>query len=175
VALERRVAAGDVDRYGVASREAFRVPSDHDAYLSLPGVVSRARAAADAVGRETTGLRAIQLPSTFTWPTRSPSTPTPRPTGERRARSGSSGRPACRRSPAPAWDRANWPGRAVPAAVDARLAGDAPAQRAINFARSAPGVTAALVGTTDVSPLDENVAAGTFEPTGAAAFDATFE
>jgi hypothetical protein len=63
----------------------------------------------------------------------------------------------------------------IPGAVDARLAGDSPVQRAINFARSAPAVTSALVGTTDVDYLDENVAAGTFEPSGAAAFDATFE
>jgi len=63
----------------------------------------------------------------------------------------------------------------LPDAMDGRLAGDAPAQRAIDFARSAPGVTAALVGTTDPDHLDGNVAAGTLDPMGAAAFDATFE
>jgi hypothetical protein len=36
-------------------------------------------------------------------------------------------------------------------------------------------VPSAHVGTTDVDYLDENVAAGTFEPSGAAVFDATFE
>ena len=65
--------------------------------------------------------------------------------------------------------------RSVPAAVDAELAGDTPAQRAINFARSAPGVTAALVGTSSREHVAENVAAGTFDPLGARAFDSVFE
>jgi aryl-alcohol dehydrogenase-like predicted oxidoreductase len=64
---------------------------------------------------------------------------------------------------------------AVPAAVDAELTGDTPAQRALNFARSAPGVTAALVGTSRREHVAENVAAGTFDPLGARAFDAVFE
>ena len=64
---------------------------------------------------------------------------------------------------------------AIPADVDATLAGDTPAQRAINFARSAPGVTSSLVGSNDPEHVRENVAAGTFDPLGASAFDAVFE
>jgi aryl-alcohol dehydrogenase-like predicted oxidoreductase len=64
---------------------------------------------------------------------------------------------------------------AIPAEVDATLAGDTPAQRALNFARSAPGVTASLVGASDPAHVRENVAAGTFDPLGASAFDAVFE
>ncbi len=63
----------------------------------------------------------------------------------------------------------------VPDAVAAKLAGDTPAQRALNFARSAPGVTCSLVGTSSADHLEENLAAGTFTPMGADAFDATFE
>ena len=63
----------------------------------------------------------------------------------------------------------------IPAAVDAELNGETPAQRAINFARSAPGVTVALVGTSSPAHVAENVASGTFEPLGARAFDAVFE
>ena len=63
----------------------------------------------------------------------------------------------------------------IPDDVDAQLAGDTPAQRALNFARSAPGVTAALVGASRVEHVRENVAAGTFDPLGASAFDAVFE
>jgi aryl-alcohol dehydrogenase-like predicted oxidoreductase len=62
----------------------------------------------------------------------------------------------------------------IPAGVDATLAGDTSAQRALNFARSAPAVRCSLVGTTDTDHLRENVAAGTFDPLGAAAFDAVF-
>ena len=63
----------------------------------------------------------------------------------------------------------------IPPAVDAELNGDTPAQRAINFARSAPGVTVALAGTGSPAHVAENVASGTFEPLGARAFDAVFE
>ena len=63
----------------------------------------------------------------------------------------------------------------VPDPAAAKLAGDTPAQRAINFARSAPGVTAALVGTGSPEHVAENVGAGTFPPMGADAFDDVFE
>jgi aryl-alcohol dehydrogenase-like predicted oxidoreductase len=63
----------------------------------------------------------------------------------------------------------------LPSAVAAELAGDTTAQRAINFARSAPGVTTALVGMSSPAHVAENVAAGTFDPLGASAFDAIFE
>ena len=63
----------------------------------------------------------------------------------------------------------------IPGSVAGRIEGDTPAQRAINFARSAPGVTASLVGTSSVEHVRENLAAGTFEPLGASAFDAVFE
>ncbi len=60
--LERRVAAGDIGRYGVATWRALRVPPDDDAHLSLPRIVECARSAAAAVGRSETGFEAIQLP-----------------------------------------------------------------------------------------------------------------
>ena len=63
----------------------------------------------------------------------------------------------------------------IPEAIDAELSGDTPAQRAINFARSAPGVTGALVGMSSPEHVAENGAAGTFDPLGARAFDAVFE
>jgi aryl-alcohol dehydrogenase-like predicted oxidoreductase len=63
----------------------------------------------------------------------------------------------------------------VPEHVATELDGDTPAQRAINFARSAPGVTCSLVGMSRRDHVEENVAAGTFDPLGARAFDAVFE
>jgi aryl-alcohol dehydrogenase-like predicted oxidoreductase len=63
----------------------------------------------------------------------------------------------------------------MPGEVEANLDGDTRAQRAINFARSAPGVTASLVGMGSPEHVGENVDAGTFEPLGANAFDAVFE
>ena len=173
--LEERAARGDLRHYGVASWECFRVPPDHDSYLSLPEVVRRGRAAAKRAGNAATHLRAIQLPfnvhmaDAFTVA----------------AHEGADG-------PQSALAFAQDAGLNVftsasilqgdlaaegstPEQVTARLAGDTPAQRAINFARSAPGVTAALVGMSSVEHVRENVAAGTFEPLGASAFDAVFE
>jgi aryl-alcohol dehydrogenase-like predicted oxidoreductase len=59
--------------------------------------------------------------------------------------------------------------------VAAKLEGDEPVHRAINFARSAPGVTSALVGMGSSDHVRENLAAGEFDPLGARAFDAVFE
>ncbi|MFB6165474.1 MAG: aldo/keto reductase [Haloarculaceae archaeon] len=171
--LEERAAAGDLRHYGVATWEALRVSADADSYLSLPEIVSRARAASDAAGTEATHLRAIQLPfnvfmaDAFTV----------------RAHEGADG-------PQSALWFASDAGLNVftsaslmqgqladeiPESVAARLDGETRAQRAINFARSAPGVTAALVGAGSPEHVAENVDAGTFEPLGAESFDAIFE
>ncbi|WP_324756769.1 aldo/keto reductase [Haloarcula sp. GH36] len=171
--LEERAGAGDIRHYGVATWEAFRVPQDHDSYLSLPEVVERARTAADSAGNAATHFRAVQLPfnvrmaDAFTV----------------EAHEGADG-------PQSALWFAHEAGLdvftsasimqgqladAIPADVAARLAGETDAQRAINFARSAPGVTSSLVGTGSVEHARENVDAGRYEPLGADAFDAVFE
>jgi len=171
--LEQRIDAGDIDRYGVATWRAFRVPPTDDAYLSLPDVVDRARAAARTVGRTETGFEAIQLP--FNVHMADAFTARVHPfEGERRSAlsvahtldldvfaSASLGQ----------GDLAD----GLPPAVDAELTGDTATQRAINFARSAPGVTCALVGASDADHVAEDIAAGTFDPLGARAFDAVFE
>ncbi|MDZ5810913.1 aldo/keto reductase [Halorubrum sp. AD140] len=178
-ALERRRAAGDLGAYGVATWDAFRVPEDHDRYLSLAEVLARAEAAGRTVGTgDDHGLEVIQLPfnvamaDAFT-------------RANQRSPGGGSG-------PVSTLALAHQAGLsvvtsasigqgelavegAIPPDVDAVLAGETPAQRALNFARSAPGVTSSLVGATDVDHVRENVAAGTFDPLGASAFDAVFE
>lgn len=171
--LERRIDAGDVGGYGVATWEAFRVPPEDDAHLSLPEVAGRARAAAERVGHETSGFEAIQLPfnvvmaDAFT-------TPAHEFEGERR-----SALEVAHALGVDVFASASLAGGdlvdGIPDSVDAELEGETPAQRAINFARSAPGVTCALVGTSDPDHVAENVAAGTFDPLGARAFDAVFE
>ena len=171
--LEERAAAGDLRHYGVASWEAFRVPADHPSYLSLPEIVRRARAASDAAGTPSTHLRAIQLPfnvhmaDAFTVA----------------SHEGADG-PQCA-----LWFAADAGldvftsasimqgelASGLPEGVAARLEGDTAAQRAINFARSAPGVTSSLVGMGSPAHVAENIAAGTFPPLGADGFDAVFE
>ncbi|WP_280585300.1 aldo/keto reductase [Halorubrum sp. Boch-26] len=183
--LERRRAAGDVGAYGVATWDAFRVPEEHERYLSLAEVLARAEAAGEAVGPDGDhGFEAIQLPfnvamaDAFT-------------RRNQRSPGGDAGSDADV-EPVSTLEFAHEAGLsvvtsasigqgelanagAIPADVDAVLAGETPAQRALNFARSAPGVTASLVGTSDPDHVSENVAAGTFDPLGASAFDAVFE
>ena len=170
--LEERAAAGDIRHYGVATWDAFRVPADHDQHLALSEVVDRARAAAEAAGNSATHFRAVQLPfnvymaDAFTVPSQEDPNG-PHSVLQFAAESGldvftsasiMQGRLA----------------EEMPAEVEAKLAGETRAHRAINFARSAPGVTCSLVGMGSPEHVAENVAAGTFEPLGAEAFDAVF-
>ncbi|MFB6235234.1 MAG: aldo/keto reductase [Halopenitus sp.] len=181
--LERRRLGGDIGRYGVATWDAFRVAADDDAALSLPEVLSRAEAAAETVGVDDHGLEAIQLPFNVTMA--DAFTRASQPAGDTEGGGDSEGPE--RRS---VLEVAHGEGLSVftsasigqgelaaglPERIAPELAGDTPAQRAINFARSAPGVTSALVGASDVDHVRENAAAGTFDPLGAGAFDAVFE
>ncbi|OYR50236.1 oxidoreductase [Halorubrum sp. Ea1] len=180
-ALERRRAAGDVGAYGVATWDAFRVPEEHERYLSLAEVLARAEAAGEAVGPDDDhGFEAVQLPfnvamaDAFTRRTQRPpgggADAEPVSTLEFAHEAGLS----VVTSASIGQGELAEPG-AIPADVDATLSGETPAQRALNFARSAPGVTASLVGASDADHVRENVAAGTFDPLGASAFDAVFE
>ncbi|WP_232700908.1 aldo/keto reductase [Halobacterium wangiae] len=171
--LERRAAAGDINHYGVATWDAFRVPRDHERYLDLGELISRARAAAKEVGNTATHLRAVQLPfnvymaDAFTCESQSG------PEGDQSVLwfAHEAGLNVFTSASLAQGEVL----RGIPNAVDAELSGETAAQRGLNFARSAPGVTSALAGTTSPAHVRENVAAGSFEPLGADAFDAVFE
>jgi aryl-alcohol dehydrogenase-like predicted oxidoreductase len=171
--LERRRAAGDIGVYGLATWQAFRVPESHQQYLSLPDVLDRAAAAADRVGAADHGLKAIQLP--FNVDMADAFTVKSQPTDEGLVSTleyaHDTGLSVVTSASIGQGDLSV----ALPPAVDAELAGDTVAQRAINFARSAPGVTCSLVGMRSTDHVAENIAAGTFDPLGASAFDAVFE
>ncbi len=172
--LEERRTAGDVAAYGVATWDGFRVPPDDDAHLSLPTVVERARRAAERAGRDPDdhGLRAIQLPfnaqmaDAFTAAVHDAG-------GERLSALAYADRVGLDVFASAALGQGAL-ADALPRAVAETAAGDTPAQRAINFARSAPAVTAALVGCGRRNHVRDNLAAGTFDPLGARAFDETF-
>jgi aryl-alcohol dehydrogenase-like predicted oxidoreductase len=169
--LEERRATGDIGVYGVATWAGFRVRPDDDSYLSLQEVVARAAAAADTVGVDEAGLAAIQLPFNVTMADAF----TVSAHGDDRQ---SALRYAHERGLDVFTSASLGQGalaEGIPPDVDAELTGDTPAQRALNFARSAPGVTAALVGTSTSAHVAENIAAGTFDPLGANAFDSIFE
>jgi len=171
--LEHRADEGDIEHYGVATWDAFRVPASHDSYLSLSEVVERARAAAESAGNTATHFRAVQLPFNVFMADAFTVESHDGPDGPQSAlwfaheagldvftsASMMQGRLA----------------EEMPESVEARLDGETRAQRAVNFARSAPGVTCSLVGTGSVEHAAENVDAGRYEPLGADAFDAVFE
>jgi len=172
--LEERRAAGDVAAYGVATWAAFRASPDDDAHLSLPTVVERARRAAERAGRDADdhGLRAVQLPfnarmaDAFTASVHDAG-------GERLSALAYADRVGLDVFASAALGQGSLVD-ALPRAVAETAAGDTPAQQAINFVRSAPAVTAALVGCGRPEHVRENLAAGTFDPLGARAFDETF-
>jgi aryl-alcohol dehydrogenase-like predicted oxidoreductase len=173
--LERRVAAGDIHRYGVATWEALRVTPGADAYLSLSAIEDAAERAADRVGAERSHLAALQLPFNVHMADAFTVAEHPHPEGDGRV---SALEYAAASGLAVFTSASLMQGRladGLPEAVAAELAGDTAAQRAINFARSAPGVTCSLVGTGSPSHVAENVSAGRFDPLGAAAFDSVFE
>ena len=171
--LERRVQAGDISHYGVATWEAFRAEEGDPSYLSLPAVVERARAAAETAGSAATNLRAVQLPFNVHMADGFTVTSHDTPEGAKSALwlANDAGLDVFASAPLMQGRLA----RELPGDVAERLDGETRAQQAINFARSAPGVTSALVGTGSPAHVAENVAAGTYEPLGAGAFDAVFE
>ncbi|KTG09707.1 oxidoreductase [Haloprofundus marisrubri] len=193
--LEKRRNAGDIGGYGIATWEAFRVPPEHPSYLSLAEVVSRADRAAETVGNEASGLIALQLPFNVEMADAFTAKVHERPVnhGSENDEHRSDERDEDDEDDSErvsALEFAHESGLSVfasaslkqgdlvaglPEAVAAELEGDSPSQQALNFARSAPAVTAALVGTKSREHVAENVAAGTFDPLGAKAFDGVFE
>ncbi len=172
--LERRRAAGDIGVYGLATWQAFRVEASHQQYLSLPDILSRAQAAAETVGAaETHGLQVIQLP--FNVEMADAFTVTAQPTTDEPVSILEYAHDSELSVVTSASLGQGGLAEAIPSAVDAELSGDTAAQRAVNFARSAPGVTCSLVGMKSLEHVAENIAAGTFDPLGASAFDTIFE
>ena len=186
--LERRRAAGDIGCYGLATWEAFRVPPSADQYLSLATLLTRAQRAADAVGVDGHGLQVIQLP--FNIEMADAFTLAGQPAPPETDGDSDAGDDTNSGERVSALEYAHEAGlhvvtsasigqgalaESIPPAIAAELAGDTTAQQAINFARSAPGVTTSLVGMSSPDHVDENVAAGKFDPLGASAFDAIFE
>jgi aryl-alcohol dehydrogenase-like predicted oxidoreductase len=171
--LEERVADGDIRHYGVATWHAFRVPQGADEYLSLPEVVSRARDAAKAAGNDATHFRAVQLPFNVEMADAFTVEAHEGPDGLQSALwfAAEAGLNVFTSASIKQGDLA----AALPSDVAERLDGETSAQRAISFARSAPGVTSSLVGMASPGHVEENLGAGRFDPLGADAFDAVFE
>jgi aryl-alcohol dehydrogenase-like predicted oxidoreductase len=160
--LERLRADGLLRGYGVASWDCFRVPPDDDSFLSLPEVVSRAGAAAESVGHDRMGLKALQLPYNLTMPEAVTAQIHSGPAGPQTALGYA--RDVGLYVFTSASIMQGQLATAVPDDVAATSPGETPAQQAINVARSTPGVTCSLVGSTQAAHVEENLAAGQFDP-----------
>ncbi len=149
--MEERVADGIIGRYGVATWNAFRVDPDAADYLSLERLVAIAR----TVGGDDHHFRVVQLPYNLALPEAFAS---------------------YNQQIGDSWtstlDAATKLGIAVfgsASLMQARLSGPLPdevtnafelpsnAQRALQFARSTPGVTCALAGMARTAHVRENV------------------
>ncbi|EMA44887.1 aldo/keto reductase [Halococcus saccharolyticus] len=173
VRLEERAATGDLRHYGVATWDAFRVTPDDPNHLSLPEVVSRARAAARTAGNDATHFRAVQLPFNVVMADAFTVAAHDGPDGPQSALrfAREAGLDVFVSAPLAQGRLAD----EIPTDVAERLDGETPAAKALTFARSGPGVTCALVGMRRSEHVVANVDSGRADAMGADAFDATFE
>ncbi|PSQ52749.1 aldo/keto reductase [Halobacteriales archaeon SW_8_65_20] len=143
--------------------------------LEIPELVRRARAASDAAGTTSTHLRALQLPFNVRMADAFTVESHAGPEGRQSALWFAHEAGLDVFASAPLLQGELTAETELPDPVAERLDGTTAAQQAINFARSAPGVTSALVGMATPEHVAENVAAGEHSPLGADGFDAVFE
>ena len=132
--LEQNRSAGKLRYYGVATWNGFRVPPDSREHHSLVRMVELARSA----GGESHGFRFIQLPYNLAMP-----------------------------EAIVVADEAGRLGVTVVASaslLQGRVALRVGAQKAIQFVRSTPGITTALVGMSRVEHVEENLGLVQVEP-----------
>jgi aryl-alcohol dehydrogenase-like predicted oxidoreductase len=154
--LEEARAEGRIRGYGVATWDALRVPPDHPAHLSLEVLLELAGEAHAAAGRgDEHGFEGLQLPVNLAMP-EALDRPTQPWNGERVP-----ALEAARESELVTLGSASLlQGRLldeVPPAVKDRLDVKRDLDAALHFARSAPGLTSALVGMGTPEHVDENL------------------
>lgn len=173
IALEEAVAAGKIRMYGAATWNGFRAASGSEEFISLAGVLRAAREAAECVGAPEHHFDAIQLPFNMAMPEA-----LTRPTQP------SSGGAA---PPLRAAAEHHLMAFASASLLQGKLAEDLPekiarrftglttdAQRSIQFVRSTPGITTALVGMSDPRHVEENLGAAAVAPMTAREYRAVF-
>ena len=168
-ALEKAAADGKIRCYGTATWNAYRVGQGSREAMSLQDVLR----VAEAAGGKNHHFRAIQLPHSLAMP-EALLAATQQLDGER----------------VPALQVARTRGLAVFASasllqgqlsrgispdIQTRLPGlQTDAQRAIQFVRSTPGITCALVGMSQIKHVEENLAAASVAPLALAEFRQIF-
>jgi aryl-alcohol dehydrogenase-like predicted oxidoreductase len=150
--LESAVQEGSIRHYGMATWNGFRQAEDAQDYLSVEEIGALAR----KVGGEEHHFRFVQLPFNVAMPE-----------ALLRANQRVAGKPGSMTQAASALGITlvasasllqGQLARKLPAAVSAALGLDSDEHRALQFARSAPGIAAALVGMRDTEHVRRNLA-----------------
>jgi aryl-alcohol dehydrogenase-like predicted oxidoreductase len=162
--LERQVAAGRIGRYGVATWNGFRQPPGSPNHLSLAELVGEAEAVA---GRDH-HFRVIQLPYNLAMP-EAYAAATQVVDGERLSPVEAAARFGIAVVASASILQGQLSRRLPQALADAFPGLDTPAQRALQFVRSTPGITVALVGMARREHVAENLATARLAPAPAAA------
>ena len=158
-ALEQACRDGAIACYGAATWSGFRVPPGDSNHLSMADLVGMAR---DVAG-EDHHLRVIQLPYNMSMPEARDST-TQRIDGAELAPLDAAAQLGLYVMSSASLEQGKLVGR-LPRATGSSVDGlHTPAQRALQFARSAPGMGTALVGMKTSAHVDENALVARIEP-----------
>ena len=157
--LERQVAAGRIGRYGVATWDGFRVRPDAREHLSLQELVRQAEAVA-GTGHH---FKVIQLPYNLAMP-EAYAAATQVVDGERLTPVDAAARLGITIIASASILQGQLSRRLPQALADVFSGLDTSAQRALQFVRSTPGITTALVGMGSRAHVAENLALARAEP-----------
>ncbi len=157
--LEAQVAAGRIGRYGVATWNGFRTPPGKREHLSLEELICEAR----AVGGPHHHFRAIQIPYNLAMP-EAYAAATQTVDGERMTALEAAARLGVAAIASASLLQGQLSRRLPQALSDAFPGLETSAQRALQFTRSTPGVTAALVGMSRREHVAENLAVARLPP-----------
>ena len=166
--LEAAVDAGEVGVYGVATWDGLRAEPGSPGHLSLEELVG----CAVEVAGDGHHFRALQLPLNLAMPEAAakPTQATPAGTVPLLAAAAERGMTVMASA---SLLQSRVIGR-LPAALREVLGGPTDAQSALQFTRSAPGLTTALVGMSRVEHVEENLAVAARPPLSSEAFAAIF-
>jgi len=157
--LERQVAAGRAGRYGVATWNGFRSAPGARDHLSLEELVREA----EAVAGRAHHFRVIQLPYNLAMPEAYAAATQP-VDGERLTVVEAAARLGITVVASASILQGQLSRRLPQAVADALPGLDTAAQRALQFVRSTPGVTAALIGMSQRAHVVENLGVAHTEP-----------
>lgn len=167
--LESAAREGKIGVYGVATWSGFRVPEDSPGYLSLAELEEAARQA----GGENHRFRAVQLPVNLAMPEALVRV-NQRIAGEMMPLLSAASRLGMIVMSSGSIYQGQL-ARGLPPAVGRAFSGlNTDAQRALQFARSAPGLTTALVGMKTPAHVEENLALAAHAPAAAERFGELF-